>query len=443
LVHSPVITGTTQHVCTGATVFGNDYIQVSPTNVTLTLTNDATLTWQWTTNYWLAIGTNGYGAVSLASGWKGVGSNVSVIATPSANAHFVKWSGNTNGCLVTSNQLVAVMNQARTITAVFAAGSLPVIMGAVTRSDNSKAGLAGVTIAFSGGAGSTVTDGAGCYSNIVPYGWSGTVTATYTNGGFVKSNLTFKTVTKSKTKQNFVWSPDPVISGTVTTPDKKVATNVTLSASNGGGITITGSNGSYRLTVPYNWTGILAPAGGTSKPVGKSFRHLKRNVANVKFVFTPTQAPSAAPNVEQGLRIVDIRLPVDPLTPICAVYGFPQWLIDHGLTGDPSVLFDQDADGDGISNGAEYTFGANLLEWESLVRLLTNNARLTAEVPVQDPATLLDARETVEFTTDPYSGFWFPAVCLPPNGQIPFNKQWYQDFNGQAVKFRVRVERVP
>ena len=57
ITNSPVVNGATQYVCSGATLAGNSFTQVSPTNVTLTLTNNATLTWLWTTNYYLAIQT--------------------------------------------------------------------------------------------------------------------------------------------------------------------------------------------------------------------------------------------------------------------------------------------------------------------------------------------------------------------------------------------------
>ena len=51
MTNSPVAAGVgTQYVCTAGTVVSNAYTQVSPTNVTLTLTNDATLTWSWQTD---------------------------------------------------------------------------------------------------------------------------------------------------------------------------------------------------------------------------------------------------------------------------------------------------------------------------------------------------------------------------------------------------------
>ena len=121
---------------------------------------------------------------------------------------------------------------------------------------------------------------------------------------------------------------------------------------------------------------------------------------------------------------------------------FPTWTIQHGLAGDLSVLFDQDADGDGIANGAEYAFGANLAKGEPLVRLLTVNGVLTAEVPIQDLATLTDVRVTVEFTRAVGSGIWFPAMPVATLAPAPISKQWFQAGDGTAADFHLTVRLI-
>lgn len=115
--------------------------------------------------------------------------------------------------------------------------------------------------------------------------------------------------------------------------------------------------------------------------------------------------------------------------------------LDHStrLAGDLSVLFDQDADGDGISNGAEFAFGANLAKGEPLVRLLTVNGVLTAEVPIQDPATLMDVKVTVVFTHAVGSGIWSPAMPVATLAPTPITKQWFQAGDGNTADFRVSV----
>lgn len=119
ITNSPLTAGATQFVCAGAVVIGCDSTSPQPTNVVLALTNDAALTWQWRTLYALEARTTGPGAVS-AGGWCAAGGNASLTATPAANAHFVRWSGDTNGCAVAGSGLVATMDCARAITAEFA-----------------------------------------------------------------------------------------------------------------------------------------------------------------------------------------------------------------------------------------------------------------------------------------------------------------------------------
>ena len=119
VTNSPVTSGTTQYVCWGAAVLGNAFTAVSPTNVTLTLTNNATLTWQWATNYYLTLGKNGAGTLSRASGWCASGTNITVTATPSANYHFAGWTGNVQGDTNGATMTVS-MNQAQALTANFA-----------------------------------------------------------------------------------------------------------------------------------------------------------------------------------------------------------------------------------------------------------------------------------------------------------------------------------
>ena len=121
ITNSPLSLGTTQYVCAGATVSGNAFTLNSATNVALTLTNNATLTWAWRTNYWLHTATNGAGTVSVGDGWQGAGSNVAVTATPAASYRFKQWSGTLAGCVTNGNQITVRMTIPRSITAEFEA----------------------------------------------------------------------------------------------------------------------------------------------------------------------------------------------------------------------------------------------------------------------------------------------------------------------------------
>jgi hypothetical protein len=56
---SPIIMGSTQYVCTGWSATGSAAASGSTTNTTFSITEDTTLTWQWTTNYWVDVSTAG------------------------------------------------------------------------------------------------------------------------------------------------------------------------------------------------------------------------------------------------------------------------------------------------------------------------------------------------------------------------------------------------
>ena len=184
---------------------GNRFTQNNPTNVTLTLTNSATLTWIWQTQYRLTTAVSGSGTVT-PGGWMASGASVVLTATAGSSAHFVRWSGTTNGCLIAGNVLTAPMTLARSITATFAAGAQPVISGKITRSGTST-GVTNVLLTFSNSGGTATTDSSGNYSKIVPYNWTGTVTPSSGTGGtFSPVSKAYSRVTLNTTLQNYTWT---------------------------------------------------------------------------------------------------------------------------------------------------------------------------------------------------------------------------------------------
>ncbi len=84
------------------------------------MTNDATLIWQWTTNFWLDTETNGAGMVSLGDDWHQSGTNVELFAQAMQYWHFGSWTGDTNGCTATDTNLDVIITQPRSIIANFA-----------------------------------------------------------------------------------------------------------------------------------------------------------------------------------------------------------------------------------------------------------------------------------------------------------------------------------
>ena len=122
ITNSPEVNGLTQYVCTGGSVAGAAFTQASATNVTLSLTNNVTLTWLWSTNYWFSGTSAANGTVTGATdGWYALGSSVTVTATPSAYFHFAGWTGDVPSVQSNSNPLTAPMDQPRSVTATFGA----------------------------------------------------------------------------------------------------------------------------------------------------------------------------------------------------------------------------------------------------------------------------------------------------------------------------------
>jgi hypothetical protein len=116
VTNSPVSGGVgTQYVCTAAQVTSNAFTQVSPTNVTLTLTNDATLAWQWQTNYWLDTEAGPHGDVTPADSWTNAGANVEVTAVPHLYYHFTGWTGSGTNCIVAGDSSLSTVTVAVTM----------------------------------------------------------------------------------------------------------------------------------------------------------------------------------------------------------------------------------------------------------------------------------------------------------------------------------------
>jgi hypothetical protein len=126
ILDSPVAGGVgTQYVCAGWTGTGSLLSNLSggPDTGAFAITNDTTIAWQWKTNFYLTLDTNGQGTVSAASGWRAGDSSVAVTGTAATYWHFDAWCGDTNGCTPTSNRIAVVMNRARTLQARFVANT--------------------------------------------------------------------------------------------------------------------------------------------------------------------------------------------------------------------------------------------------------------------------------------------------------------------------------
>ncbi len=76
------------------------------------------------------------------------------------------------------------------------------LSGRVTRTDTG-AGVGGVTVAFSNGGGSAVTDATGAYSKAIYEGWSGTATPALAGAVFNPASRTYTNVTAAQSAQTY------------------------------------------------------------------------------------------------------------------------------------------------------------------------------------------------------------------------------------------------
>ena len=148
----------------------------------------------------------------------------------------------------------------------------PTISGYVR--DGSGAGVADVNVTGDNGGGSDVTDVNGYYEIVVPYGWSGSVSAVKSGYKITPSSIAYSNVTSDQVNQDYT-AFQPTISGMITSYGEPLE-GVALTASNGGGMAVTDSAGSYNLTVSYGWSGTITP----SKPQ-YTFTPSQRNYSSV------------------------------------------------------------------------------------------------------------------------------------------------------------------
>jgi hypothetical protein len=113
--------GTTQYVCAGWIMSGNEPASGTSTSCVMTVTNDAVLTWLWTTNYWLGTAAGSHGSVDVTNGWNAVGATVVITATADPYYHFTNWSGDVSGAEAYANPLNLLVDAPKAVTAEFAA----------------------------------------------------------------------------------------------------------------------------------------------------------------------------------------------------------------------------------------------------------------------------------------------------------------------------------
>ncbi|NCD32311.1 MAG: hypothetical protein EOL87_02715 [Spartobacteria bacterium] len=119
-VPSPItISSTEQMRCTGFTFTGNAPAGGTATSTSITLTNDATLRWNWASYYYMNITSDAHGSVSGGTGWQKLGTSITYTPTPSQGYRFSSWSGDIPPSNRYDNPLVISVDRARAFEAQF------------------------------------------------------------------------------------------------------------------------------------------------------------------------------------------------------------------------------------------------------------------------------------------------------------------------------------
>ena len=121
-VSSPDTQGSTRYLCTGWTLEGNDPAVGTTNWMSMVLTNDATLAWQWTTQFLASISADPGGSVQPSTGWHPAGVLAEFVAAPSNSYFFAGWTGDTNAIVsgtLTSATISVRMDTPVSLTAHF------------------------------------------------------------------------------------------------------------------------------------------------------------------------------------------------------------------------------------------------------------------------------------------------------------------------------------
>jgi hypothetical protein len=109
-----------------------------------------------------------------------------------------------------------------------------------------------------------------------------------------------------------------------------------------------------------------------------------------------------------------------------ALTGFARWAADKGLSGEPSVVFGQDRNGDGVVNGFEYAYGTNLTVSSLLLNIRMVGGHPMVETLRRDAATTNDVVVSVQGCTNLLSGAWsLPVEPATNTAGKPPNREWF------------------
>jgi hypothetical protein len=207
-------------------------------------------------------------------------------------------------------------------------GYQPTISGYVRNAAGT--GLSGATVSANNGGGSTTSAANGYYEVVVPYNWSGAVTATLAGYSFTAKNYT--NVITDQTNQNFSGF-QPTISGYVRKSDGTGLSDATVTVNNGGGSTATNASGYYQITVAYNWSGAVSASLSGYSFTAKNYANVRTDQTNQNFSgFQPTISGSTGV-AGATVTVSDVGSVIStPAYSVTVPYGW-SGTIEAGLAG--------------------------------------------------------------------------------------------------------------
>ncbi len=126
ITNAALVNGTTQQVVSGWALTGEQgEASGSDVGLAFTQTNNAVLTWDWKTQYWLDTGAGVYGQVDEPDQWVDAGDVIAVTAQPEIYYHVDSWTGDTEGASLVDETLTIPMTRARAIFTLFAENISP------------------------------------------------------------------------------------------------------------------------------------------------------------------------------------------------------------------------------------------------------------------------------------------------------------------------------
>jgi hypothetical protein len=149
--------------------------------------------------------------------------------------------------------------------------------------------VAGVALSASNGGNCTPSGSTGAWACVVPQNWSGVITPNVPAGRATPGNFSFSKISAAQTGRNFVL-PGQTISGTITQAGKALP-NAAVTAGNGVSCSATDSSGTYRCTVPWDWSGTVTPAmpAGSVTPTSRTLNAVRTTQNGLNFVVTTVQ----------------------------------------------------------------------------------------------------------------------------------------------------------